>query len=133
MATRTAGRSGVGASRYRGDIGTFMWVLHRVTGVLILLFLFAHVVDTAAIMWGPRVYNDVVGLYKNAFVRVALEVPLVGAVIFHAFNGMRIILIDLTAFGVRRQKELAYAVFAITAVLFLPSAFMMLRPLFMKG
>lgn len=108
-----------------------MWALHRVTGVLVLFFLFAHVVDTATIMWGPEVYNEVVELYKNQFVLIFFEVPLVGAVLFHAFNGLRIILIDLTAFGVRRQRELAYGVFAVTIALFVPAAFMMLRPLFM--
>lgn len=119
-----------GPMPYRGRIGTLMWALHRVTGVLILFFLFAHVVDTATIMWGPEVYNEVVRLYKNDFVRIFLEVPLVGAVLFHAFNGLRIILIDLTAFGVRRQRELAYGVFGLTIVLFVPSAFLMLRPVF---
>lgn len=118
---------------YRGRIGTLMWVLHRVTGVLILFFLFAHVIDTATIMWGPEVYNEVVELYKNTYVRIFFEVPLVGAVIFHAFNGVRIILIDLTTFGARRQRELAYGVFATTIALFVPAAFFMLRPIFVEG
>jgi succinate dehydrogenase / fumarate reductase cytochrome b subunit len=114
---------------YKGDIGAFMWVLHRITGVLILVFLFAHVVDTATIMWGPDVYNEVVGLYKNTFVLIFFEVPLVGAVIFHALNGLRIIAIDLTAWGVRTQRQLAWGVFSLTALLFVPSAYMMLRHL----
>ncbi len=120
----------LGAGRYRGEIGTFMWVLHRVTGILILLFLFAHVIDTATIMWGPEVYNSVVKIYKGAFVRITLEVPLVGAVLFHSFNGIRVILIDVTVWGARRQRELAYAVFALTGAFFVPAAFLMLRPLF---
>ena len=44
---------------YRGREGQWAWLLHRVTGVGIILFLFAHVVDTAVIGWGPAAYNRV--------------------------------------------------------------------------
>ena len=34
---------------YKGHEGQYSWLLHRVTGLAIILFLFAHVVDTAVV------------------------------------------------------------------------------------
>lgn len=78
---------------YKGHEGQWSWLAHRVTGVAIILFLFAHVIDTAVIGWGPTAYNRVVSVYANPFVRV-LELGLVAAVLYHAINGMKIVLID---------------------------------------
>ncbi len=58
-----------------------------------ILFLFAHVVDTAVIGWGPEAYDRVTDAYKNPAVHV-LELGLVLAVLFHSINGMKITLID---------------------------------------
>jgi succinate dehydrogenase / fumarate reductase cytochrome b subunit len=78
---------------YRGREGQWSWVAHRVTGVAIILFLFAHVVDTAVVGWGPAAYNKVIAVYRNPVVGV-LEFVLVACVIFHALNGVRIMVID---------------------------------------
>jgi succinate dehydrogenase / fumarate reductase cytochrome b subunit len=80
-------------SVYRGHPGQWSWVLHRITGVGIILFLFAHVVDTAVVGWGPEAYNRVISVYENPFVRV-LELGLVAMVLYHSFNGVKIMLID---------------------------------------
>ena len=73
--------------------GQWSWIFHRITGVAIILFLFAHVVDTAVIGWGPEAYNRVTEAYENPFVRL-LELGLVTAVLYHSLNGMKITLID---------------------------------------
>src|SRR4249919_3046167 len=44
---------------YKGSPGQWSWLLHRITGVAVILFLFAHVVDTAVVGWGPEAYNGV--------------------------------------------------------------------------
>lgn len=78
---------------YRGREGQWTWLAHRVTGVAIILFLFAHIVDTAVVGWGPDAYDRVVAVYHNPFVKL-LELGLVAAVIYHALNGVRIMIID---------------------------------------
>src|SRR5436309_8257876 len=78
---------------YKGREGQWSWIAHRVTGVAIFLFLFAHIVDTALVGWGPDAYNKVVRVYKNPLVGL-LELGLVAAIIYHALNGLRIMLID---------------------------------------
>ena len=55
---------------YKGSPGQWSWLLHRITGVAVILFLFAHVVDTAVVGWGPEAYNRVVSVYHNWVVKL---------------------------------------------------------------
>jgi len=93
VATRATKRKSDYGPIYRGHEGQYSWLLHRVTGVAIILFLFAHVIDTAVVGWGPEAYNRVVSVYENPLVRV-LELGLVAAVLYHSFNGIKILLLD---------------------------------------
>jgi succinate dehydrogenase / fumarate reductase cytochrome b subunit len=104
---------------YRGHEGMWSWVAHRVTGMLIFVFLFAHVLDTALVRVSPDAYNTVISSYKNPIVGLG-EAGLVAAVIFHAFNGVRIMLVDFWSQGPRYQRQMLWAVVALWAVLFVP-------------
>ena len=77
---------------YRGREGMWTWVLHRISGVAILFYLFAHVADTALVNVSPEAYNRVIGTYRTRLVGV-LEIGLAVLVIFHALNGVRVILL----------------------------------------
>ncbi|MGN6129377.1 MAG: succinate dehydrogenase, cytochrome b556 subunit [Nocardioidaceae bacterium] len=106
---------------YRGREGMWSWVLHRLTGVMIFFFLFAHVIDTAMVRVSPHAYNSAVDTYKNPVVGV-LEVGLVAAVLFHALNGIRVVLVDFWERGPRVQRQMAYGVVVLWVVLFVPFA-----------
>jgi succinate dehydrogenase / fumarate reductase cytochrome b subunit len=114
---------------YRGREGYWAWLLHRVSGVAIVLFLFLHVLDTALIGFGPEAYETFVALYRAPTFRV-LEVALAGAVLYHGINGIRVIVIDFVQNATRIQKQMWYVVWASFLVLFVPTAFIMLRPVF---
>ena len=64
--------------------------------------------------------------YKNPIVAL-LEVGLVGAVLFHAFNGIRVMLVDFWSKGVRYQKQMMYVVLALFVILMAPATFFMMR------
>ena len=49
-------------SLYRGGVGQWSWVLHRLTGIGVLLFLFFHILDTALILVGPELYNRIIAI-----------------------------------------------------------------------
>ncbi len=104
---------------YRGREGMWSWVAHRITGVVIFFFLFAHVIDTAMVRVSPEAYNDAVATYKNPVVGL-MEIGLVAAVIFHALNGIRIVLVDFWSQGPRYQKQMTYGVVGLWVVLMLP-------------
>lgn len=104
---------------YRGREGMWSWVAHRITGMLIFVFLFAHVVDTALVRVSPEAYNTVIDSYKNPIVGLG-EAGLVAAVLFHAFNGVRVMLVDFWSKGTRYQRQMLWAVVALWVVLFVP-------------
>ena len=110
---------------YRGSEGQWSWIAHRVTGVAIILFLFAHIVDTALVGWGPNAYNRVVNVYKNPIVGL-LELGLVAAVIYHALNGLRIMAIDFRPKLAARNKALIYGTMAVFVAGMIPISIVML-------
>jgi succinate dehydrogenase / fumarate reductase, cytochrome b subunit len=109
---------------YKGSPGQWSWIAHRITGVAIILFLFAHVVDTAAVGWGPTAYNRVVAVYHNWFVRL-LELGLVAAVLYHAINGVKIMIFDFWPGTTRYMKQLSLASTAIFLLSMLPVTWIM--------
>ncbi len=91
------------------------WVAHRVTGVLIFLFLLVHVLDTALVRVSPEAYNAVIGVYKTPLMGLG-EAGLVLAIVFHAFNGIRIILVDFWAKGPKYQHVMLWVVIGLVVV-----------------
>ena len=92
------------------------WVLHRITGVAIFFFLLVHILDTALVRVSPEAYNAVMSTYKNPIMGLG-ELVLVGAIIFHALNGLRIILVDFWSKGVKYQRYMFWAVIGVWVVL----------------
>jgi succinate dehydrogenase / fumarate reductase cytochrome b subunit len=95
------------------------WVMHRISGVLIFFFLFVHVLDTATVRISPEIYDAVIGQYKNPVMGIG-EAGLVGAVVFHALNGVRIILVDFWSGGTKHQRKLFWGVVVVFTVLMVP-------------
>jgi succinate dehydrogenase / fumarate reductase, cytochrome b subunit len=122
MAKRT---SDVG-TLYKGSPGQWSWLLHRITGVAVILFLFAHVIDTAVVGWGPEAYNRVVGVYHNWMVKL-LELGLVAAVLYHAINGVKIMVFDFWPLSTRHMRALSLGSTALFLLGMLPITWIMGR------
>ena len=110
---------------YRGGPGHWSWVMHRLTGVGVFLFLLIHIVDISIIGWGPVWFNKLLFLYRNPVFRVS-EVGLVAAVLFHAINGVRICIMDFWPQTMGYHRKFNYAVGITFTVLFIPTAIYML-------
>jgi succinate dehydrogenase / fumarate reductase, cytochrome b subunit len=111
---------------YRGREGMWSWVAHRITGVLIFFFLFSHVLDTALVRVSPDAYNRIMDTYKTPIVNL-FEVGLVGAVLYHALNGLRVMAIDFWDKGTKYQKQMTFAVVGITVLVMVPGTYFMLK------
>jgi len=106
---------------YRGREGMWSWVGHRITGVVIFFFLLVHVLDTSLVRVSPDAYNAVIGEYKNPVMGLG-ETALVAAILFHAFNGLRIIAVDFWKNGPKYQRQMLWTVLIVWAVVFVAFA-----------
>lgn len=114
------------ASVYRGKSGQWAFVAHRTTGFLVFFFLLLHVVDVSLVT-RPAIYNEVHALYGNVLLRL-FEVGLLGALVFHAFNGLRIVMVDFFPGAIRNDKAMLSAVVFLTAVLTLVGGYIIMKP-----
>ncbi|MGI9252246.1 MAG: succinate dehydrogenase, cytochrome b556 subunit, partial [Thermomicrobiales bacterium] len=101
---------------YNGDPGQYAWVFHRATGIGILFFLLIHIVDIMLVGLGRDVYDHSVQFYGRAEL-IPMEIALVGAVIYHTLNGLRVIAIDFTPWGYRKERQMFYIALVGTAIL----------------
>lgn len=81
--------------RYTLSTGSSAWLIHRITGVLLTLYLFVHLYVLSHLK-DPTRFTELMGLMKHPLVRLS-EVGLLALVVAHAFNGIRLVLLDLGA------------------------------------
>lgn len=114
---------------YRGGSGELVWVLHRISGLGVLLFLFLHILDTSLVLLGKEAYETFVGIYRLPAIRL-LEVVLAAAVLYHGGNGIRITAYDLWPRLIKYDRYVFYLGLLLYPAVALPMAYMMLRPVF---
>jgi len=118
------------SSLYNGRSGQWAFVLHRVTGFLVFMFLLLHVVDVSLINYrGGRLYNEVHQVYGNIFLRM-FEVGLLFGLLYHALNGLRIVMIDFFPGAVKSQKNLWSAVLALSVLGTVIGGVIIIKPFF---
>ena len=115
--------------RYRGRDGQWAWMLHRVTGLGVVLFLLLHIVDIFLMAAGEEAFEKFLNFYTAAPFRV-LESALIFAVIYHALNGTRIIVIDFWPQVGRYQKILWRVQLTLAILIAIPGVIITLRPIF---
>lgn len=100
--------------RYRVRTGMFAWMAHRLSGVALVAYLVVHV-------WGLRAltdrasFNELIAGYHAPVFKVG-EFLLLAAVVYHALNGFRIVLIDFLGWS-PNQKRLFWALGGVAAAL----------------
>lgn len=115
--------------RYRGRQGFFAWLLHRASGIGVLLFLLLHIFDIFLLGFGPEVFNELLIFYTAWWARI-LEVFLLFGLLFHAVNGARIIVQDFWPKLWRYERQMVLAELVIFVPVFIWGAVMFLLPLF---
>lgn len=110
------------------NVGTWAWLLHRITGVILVLYLFMHFLALSSSLGGAATFNAWLANLQTPLTHV-LEIGLVAVVAFHLLNGLRITIADFF-FLTKPHKALfwiAMVIFAIlmviTLVVFLGRAF----------
>jgi succinate dehydrogenase / fumarate reductase cytochrome b subunit len=112
-------------ARLPWSIGTFAFLANRVAGVALALYLVTHITLLGAAARNRSGFDGLMQKLHSPF-WLTLEMLLLLAVIFHAANGIRLVLIDA---GVqpRKQKQMFWwavggtaAVFAVAAIICVP-------------
>jgi succinate dehydrogenase / fumarate reductase cytochrome b subunit len=131
MATtlRRPGETSVRADKtiYKGKSGQWAFVLHRVTGFLLFMYLLQHIVDVSLINIDADLYNEIHELYGNVLMRL-FEVGLLFALLFHAFNGVRIITLDFFPGMVKNERNMYAVVVGLTFAAGIPGGYIILEP-----
>lgn len=96
--------------------GMWSYVLHRISGVGITLFLLMHIWEITSVTRGGAEGFDRTMSVLATKPFVIGEWLLFLALTFHGINGVRLMLLDL-GWGIRKQKALFWAVMALSAAL----------------
>jgi succinate dehydrogenase / fumarate reductase cytochrome b subunit len=95
--------------------GMWAWVGHRLTGLILVAYVFMHLSFLTQASFGEEEFNSLMEVTAQpAF--VLMDFLLVCAVIYHAMNGFRVVLFDM-GIGIRRQKLVFWITMAIAAIL----------------
>lgn len=105
--------------RYRGAIGQWSWVLHRLTGLGVVFFLVLHVIDTSWAAFYPEQYAHAIASYQSPLFTLG-EFGLIAAIVYHALNGIRISIFDAKPELWVHQEKAAYAVLGGSVLLLIP-------------
>jgi succinate dehydrogenase / fumarate reductase cytochrome b subunit len=108
--------------RYRGGEGMLAWAFHRISGVAIWAFLVLHVIDIFLVGAAPDTYDTLLVIYAHP-VGIVLEWLLGAAVLYHALNGLRIIVMDFWPALTRYHRQLWYASWVLFFIIGIPVTF----------
>ncbi len=113
MSSRPRETANVGAGLWKAT-GMWAWLLFRISGLILVLYLGAHIIIISTGQLGT------LNKWMEAFdtpVLVLLDLALVVAVLYHALNGVRIILMDFGV-GVHRHKIMFWSAMAVVVICF---------------
>ncbi|MBW1709067.1 MAG: succinate dehydrogenase, cytochrome b556 subunit [Deltaproteobacteria bacterium] len=114
---------------YRWHPGFVVWVLHRLSGLGLAGYLILHIWVLSHLMRGEAEFKRVMDTFESPLIRL-MEIGLLGLVLFHGLNGIRIVLMD---YGPMANKESYVKYLAVTfiaiVVLFLIGGAAMLQTL----
>lgn len=102
--------------RYKVRTGMLAWIGHRLSGLALVGYLVVHI-------WGLRAlsdrdaFNELIASYHLPIFKVG-EFLLLAAVVYHAMNGFRIVLIDFLGWS-PHQAKLFWTVAAVALVILL--------------
>ncbi len=122
-------RVGYSVVRYRGGLEQWAWGVNRVAGLGVFAFLALHIFDIFLLGFGPKVFEDLLFLYKGPLARI-LEVFLAFGLSYHGINGLRLILMDFFPKTTRYHVRLFYIQSAVFLLMLVPAGIFMLKEFF---
>lgn len=111
----------------RAEFNRWAFYAHRFTGFAVFAFLCLHIVDISLYAFAPEAFDEVHALYGWTPMRL-FECGLLFAILFHTFNGLRIMAIDVADLGSRASRRLFAGALVLTALLGLSGSAIIMAP-----
>ena len=111
----------------RAEFNRWAFYAHRFTGFAVFAFLCLHIVDISLYAFAPEAFDEVHALYGWTPMRL-FECGLLFAILFHTFNGLRILAIDVGDLGSRASRRLLAGALLLTALLGLSGSAIIMAP-----
>lgn len=109
---------------YYRFIGSWAWILHRLSGLALIFYLCLHIWVINTLTLGPDKFDSVMNFLASPLFKF-LEVGLWGVIMYHAFNGARIVIVDFFM-GSQFHKKLFFILTAIAAILWIIGSWLLL-------
>jgi succinate dehydrogenase cytochrome b subunit len=103
----------VGAGLWKAT-GMWAWLLFRISGLILVFYLGAHIIVTSMGQFDK--YDTLMETFDHP-VLILADLALVVAVLYHALNGIRIILMDF-GIGIHRHKVLFWTAMTVVVACF---------------
>ena len=114
----------IAGAKYKGGGPMLAWILHRISGLGIIIFVAIHVI---ASFLTQQLGSDL-GISLNIiYESLYFQLFIVFCAIFHGVNGLRIILLDIWPRLIRYQKESTWVEWFVILPLYGLTAFIMIR------
>jgi succinate dehydrogenase / fumarate reductase, cytochrome b subunit len=111
------------------DLNRFAFYAHRISGLAILAFLGLHILDVSVFAISKSTFNQMHDFYGTPEMRI-FECALLFAILFHAFNGLRVVAIDFVDLGPVAASRLLTVVLALTVALGIAGSVVIVAPIF---
>ena len=113
MSAKERETANVGAGLWKGT-GMWAWMLFRISGLVLVFYLFVHVWVISQGRAGAESLNKLFEFFDKPLL-VFLDLMLVSAVLYHALNGVRIVLMDL-GIGIKQHKAIFWVCMLVAAL-----------------
>ncbi len=112
------------ALRYRGGGPMWAWILHRLGGLAMVIFVSMHVIAGFGIQY---LGGDWAVLYNTFYESVYFQLVLYFLILFHVVNGLRIIVMDAWPALIKFQREAIWLQWAIVLPIYGIAVWLMLQ------
>jgi len=115
------------AGRYTFE--RYLYLGHRLSGIGLIAYMVLHIIETANRMRGEQAWAGLMALFASPLFKV-IEYLLFAAAVFHAMNGVRLLLTELGFFlgkpkdpiypyssSVMRHRPLTYVIMALAGLI----------------
>ena len=99
--------------------GMWAWILHRITGLGLVFYILLHtILMSGSLLSGKESFNATLSVLMGHPVFELLDTLLLGTVLYHGFNGIRILLFDMgIGMSIKSQKRLFGIFMGMAAIL----------------